>query len=69
MFIKLFLIFLFSVAASIIRSSSFNKLISVIGDIMLFGDEYLIGEDLDGNKYVFIYIKGAFTCLCCSVRW
>jgi DNA-directed RNA polymerase subunit delta len=29
--------------------------ISVIGDIMLFGDEYLIGEDLDGNKYVFIY--------------
>ena len=32
--------------------------ISVIGDIMLFGDEYLIGEDLDGNKYVFIYKEG-----------
>ncbi|RUA06142.1 MAG: hypothetical protein DSY38_04865 [Fusobacteria bacterium] len=29
--------------------------ISVIGDIMLFGDEYLIGEDLEGQKYVFIY--------------
>jgi DNA-directed RNA polymerase subunit delta len=29
--------------------------ISVIGDIMMFGDEYLIGEDLDGTRYVFIY--------------
>ena len=29
--------------------------ISVIGDIMMFGDEYLIGEDLDGKRYVFIY--------------
>ncbi len=29
--------------------------ISVVGDIMMFGDEYLIGEDLDGKKYVFIY--------------
>jgi len=29
--------------------------ISVIGDIMAHGEEYLIGEDLDGLKYVFIY--------------
>ena len=29
--------------------------ISVVGDIIMFGDEYLIGEDLDGKKYVFIY--------------
>ncbi|UUV19691.1 hypothetical protein NRK67_09740 [Fusobacteria bacterium ZRK30] len=29
--------------------------ISVVGDIMMFGDEYLIGEDLDGKRYVFIY--------------
>ena len=29
--------------------------ISIIGDIMLFGDEYLIGENLDGKRYVFIY--------------
>jgi len=29
--------------------------ISVIGDIMMFGDEYLIGEDLDGKRHVFIY--------------
>jgi len=29
--------------------------ISVIGDIMMFGDEYLIGENLDGKRYVFIY--------------
>ena len=29
--------------------------ISVIGDIMLFGDEYIIGEDIDGKRYVFIY--------------
>ncbi|WP_028856509.1 hypothetical protein [Psychrilyobacter atlanticus] len=28
---------------------------SVVGDIMMFGDEYLIGEDLDGKRYVFIY--------------
>jgi len=31
--------------------------ISVIGDIMMFGDEYLIGENIDGKKYVFIYIE------------
>ena len=29
--------------------------VSVIGDIILFGDEYLIGEDLEGQRYVFIY--------------
>lgn len=29
--------------------------ISVVGDIMMFGDEYLIGENLDGKRYVFIY--------------
>jgi DNA-directed RNA polymerase subunit delta len=29
--------------------------ISVVGDIMMFGDEYLIGEDLEGKRYVFIY--------------
>ena len=29
--------------------------ISVVGDIMMFGDEYLIGEDPDGKRYVFIY--------------
>ena len=29
--------------------------ISVIGDIMMFGDEYLIGENLDGKRFVFIY--------------
>lgn len=29
--------------------------ISVVGDIMMFGDEYLIGEDIDGKRYVFIY--------------
>ena len=32
-----------------------EKDISVVGDIMMFGDEYLIGEDLDGKRYVFIY--------------
>lgn len=29
--------------------------ISVIGDIIMFGDEYVIGEDLDGKRFVFIY--------------
>ncbi|MGB6129419.1 MAG: hypothetical protein WBG30_11770 [Psychrilyobacter sp.] len=31
--------------------------ISVIGDIVMFGDEYLIGENIDGKRYVFIYIE------------
>jgi len=31
--------------------------ISVIGDIMMFGDEYLIGENIEGKRYVFIYIE------------
>lgn len=31
--------------------------ISVIGDVIMFGDEYLIGEDLEGKRYVFIYIE------------
>ncbi|MCK5779686.1 MAG: hypothetical protein KAH04_01640 [Psychrilyobacter sp.] len=29
--------------------------VSVVGDIMVHGNEYLIGEDLDGLRYVFIY--------------
>jgi len=35
--------------------------ISVIGDIMMFGDEYLIGEDIEGKRYVFIYIENEET--------